>query len=241
MRQYDGELIEVWHEAGSDGPLLAGRIACPDTARPGPGQYLLATRSTAPAEPLAAAVFAGDDFSGEAGSFVCAPPIPAAWTPGDRLSLIGPYGRGFRLPPGARRVALADLDETPSRLMGLVSQALHQGAAVTLFQSGKPDQLAELHLPISVEVYPLDAFSDALAWADYLAFDLPLRLLPAARAMLHINRDTRLPDPAQALIYTPMPCFGLAECGVCAVKSRSAGWLLACKDGPVFDLNALEW
>jgi hypothetical protein len=32
----------------------------------------------------------------------------------------------------------------------------------------------------------------------------------------------------------------MADCGVCGVKGRR-GWRLACKDGPVFDLNDLEW
>jgi NAD(P)H-flavin reductase len=42
------------------------------------------------------------------------------------------------------------------------------------------------------------------------------------------------------LILAPMPCAGLAECGACAVPARS-GWKLACLDGPVFDLRALDW
>jgi NAD(P)H-flavin reductase len=40
------------------------------------------------------------------------------------------------------------------------------------------------------------------------------------------------------LVVAPMPCGGLAECGVCAVTTRR-GWKLACKDGPVFDLGEL--
>jgi NAD(P)H-flavin reductase len=37
-----------------------------------------------------------------------------------------------------------------------------------------------------------------------------------------------------------MPCSGLADCGVCAVPARR-GYKLACKDGPVFDLDELDW
>jgi len=43
---------------------------------------------------------------------------------------------------------------------------------------------------------------------------------------------------AQVLVVTPMPCGGLAECGVCAFTTRR-GWKMACKDGPVFDLSEL--
>jgi hypothetical protein len=40
---------------------------------------------------------------------------------------------------------------------------------------------------------------------------------------------------SQVLIHTQMPCGAAAECGVCAVTTRSS-WKLACKDGPVFDM-----
>jgi ferredoxin len=42
----------------------------------------------------------------------------------------------------------------------------------------------------------------------------------------------------QMLIHTPVPCGGMADCGICAVTLRS-GWKLACKEGPVFDWKAL--
>ena len=41
---------------------------------------------------------------------------------------------------------------------------------------------------------------------------------------------------AQVLLHTPVPCGGVAECGVCAVTLRS-GWALACREGPVFALS----
>jgi len=43
---------------------------------------------------------------------------------------------------------------------------------------------------------------------------------------------------AQVLVRTPVPCGGIAECGVCAVTLKSE-WKLACKDGPVFDWGEL--
>jgi NAD(P)H-flavin reductase len=41
------------------------------------------------------------------------------------------------------------------------------------------------------------------------------------------------------LLRTQMPCGALAECGVCAVRTRG-GWKMACKDGPVFDWRELR-
>jgi dihydroorotate dehydrogenase electron transfer subunit len=53
----------------------------------------------------------------------------------------------------------------------------------------------------------------------------------------HASQRTALRE-AQILIHTPVPCGGVAECGVCAVTSKS-GWKLACRDGPVFDWREL--
>jgi dihydroorotate dehydrogenase electron transfer subunit len=44
----------------------------------------------------------------------------------------------------------------------------------------------------------------------------------------------------KALVMTPIPCGGIAECGACAVPAHR-GWKLACRDGPVFNLNELAW
>jgi hypothetical protein len=38
-----------------------------------------------------------------------------------------------------------------------------------------------------------------------------------------------------------MPCAGLAECGVCAVPAADKGYLLACEDGPVFEIETIAW
>ena len=71
-------------------------------------------------------------------------------------------------------------------------------------------------------------------WADYAAIDVKRDSLEALREGL-VERDQLRTNSAQALVRTPMPCSGLAECGVCAVTVRR-GWKLACKDGPVLGL-----
>jgi hypothetical protein len=42
----------------------------------------------------------------------------------------------------------------------------------------------------------------------------------------------------QILIHTSMPCGGIAECGVCALRTED-DWKLICKEGPVFDLREI--
>jgi dihydroorotate dehydrogenase electron transfer subunit len=91
-------------------------------------------------------------------------------------------------------------------------------------------------LPEAVEVQPLQALNEVCKWADTIAFDESRENLNQLKEMLGgLGRVAAVHD-AQILIHTPMPCGGLAECGVCAVASQRA-WKLACRDGPVFLLK----
>ena len=225
VRQGTGELVELYLEGGSTG----GRLLCPQNLIPAPGQYLLAQVPTS--DPLLPVpVFNAGPVPG---GFLVAPPVPQGWQPGTSLSLHGPLGRGFSLPASARRVALVPLGDTFARLKPLLPVALEQDASVTLISDlDLPD------LPPEVEVQPVSMLAEITKWADYLAIDLPCGSLPGLREMLGFTGRAQVAFNAQALVVTPMPCGGLAECGVCAVKARG-GWKMACKDGPVFSLKEL--
>jgi len=111
----------------------------------------------------------------------------------------------------------------------LISQALKQGAAVVLVCD------VDAHaLPDEVEVQPLSSLEDVMQWADYVAFDVGRENLPGLRERLGRQSQMSLKSEAQVLVHAPMPCGGVAECGVCSVMLRS-GSKLICKDGPVFD------
>ncbi len=129
----------------------------------------------------------------------------------------------------ARKVALVAFDDSPVRLYGLIARALKQGAAVVLVC----DVDAE-GLPDDVEIQPLSALDDVLKWADYTAFDVERENLFGLRERLGGQNQMSLKSEAQVFIHTPVPCGGIAECGVCSVVLKS-GWKLACRDGLVFD------
>jgi hypothetical protein len=93
---------------------------------------------------------------------------------------------------------------------------------------------------MTIEAHPLAALPESLVWADLLAIDLPLARLPELHGCLGLGAREPLPCLMQVLVLADIPCGGLAECHVCAVPV-GRGWKLACKDGPVFDLNELEW
>ena len=225
VKQGTGELVELYLESG----LTGGRLLCPQNLIPSPGEYLLA-HDPASNAPLSVPVFNAGPVPG---GFLVAPSIPPDWQPGLSLSLRGPLGRGFSLPASARRVALVLLGETAARLKPLIPVALGQDASVALVGDlDLPD------LPPEVEIQPVSALPEVAKWADYLAFDLPRESLPGVREKFGFGEQAKVPFEAQVLIVTPMPCGGMAECGVCAVTVRH-GWKMACKDGPVFSLDEL--
>jgi NAD(P)H-flavin reductase len=229
MRTFEGRVVEMQMLAGGQ---VGAWISCPQKWAPVPGQYLAAVSPAAAEIPLASPLFPSA-YSPQ--GFLAAAPLPLSWMPGSPLVLTGPLGRGFHLPNNSARIALAALGDSLARLLPLAEQALHQNAAVAIF--------ADCPLPVlppSLEAYPLSNLPEALSWPAYLALDLPLELLPGLRQRLGLPEGSRLPCTAEALISTPMPCRGMAECGACAVPA-SRGWKLACKDGPVFVCSEIVW
>jgi hypothetical protein len=213
----------------------AARFACHPTLIPAPGQYVLAQAQSEPDAPLAVPVFSAGPCPG---GFYAAPPLPADWQPGTRLSIRGPLGKGFQLPASSRFIALAAFTQNPARLLALTQQALAQNAAIILLTNDPPDGLSA-----AIEISPLSALPETLHWADYLALDLPRDALPAALKLIVTVSYSGI---GQALIETHLPCGGMGECGICAVSTSTGsvhslpkGYKLACKDGPVFDLKTL--
>ena len=205
----------------------AARLVCPAGVIPAPGQYVLATALPEEESALAQPIFSAGLCQG---GFYAAPPFPLHWRPGTHLTIRGPFGKGFQLPAAARFVALLAFGGHPARLLALAEAALTQNAGVVLLAEAAPQGL-----PAAIEISPLAALRETLAWADYVAIDLPRAALPE---VLRAVRQAAYAGAAQALVETPLPCAGMGECGVCAVSVHRS-YRLACKDGPVFDLKAL--
>jgi hypothetical protein len=208
----------------------AAHILCPQALIPAPGRYVIAHPRGSDSA-LAVPLFCSRSLED---GFLAAPAVPDAWVPGMLLHLRGPLGRGFNLPSSARRVALASFDVSPARLMALLGVALAQAASVVLVCENAPADL-----PLAVEVQPASALGDAIAWSDYLALDAPREVLPGLLRLPDLTGALKPACTAQVLVRTPLPCAGLAECGVCAVQAHG-GWKLACREGPVFNLGVLQ-
>jgi len=220
MHTAKGQVVELILENG----FRHAWISCPANMIPAPGQYLLA--SNASDSPLPVSIFYTSSASQ---GFIASAPLSDSWTPGAEIYLRGPLGRGFSLPVPARKIGLIAFDDAPSRLHGLIAPALKQGAAVVLVTDFASDSL-----PDEVEVQPMSALAEIVEWADYLAIDVARENLFELKECLESMKQARAGDDVQVLIRTPMPCGGVADCGVCAVTLKS-GWEMACKDGPVFE------
>ena len=224
MHTGKGSLVELILQGG----LRHARISCPSILIPSPGQYLLASNGSDASLPVP--VYHTESTPE---SFVAAP-VPDSWNPGTEVYLRGPLGRGFALPAVARKICLVAADESPTRLRGLIQTALKQSAAVALLT----DFPAE-NLPDEVEVHPLSSLGEILAWAEYSAFDVARdNLTVLMEKLAKQNRHISTWRDAEVLVRTPVPCGGIAECGVCAVTTRS-GWKMACKEGPVMNVKEL--
>jgi dihydroorotate dehydrogenase electron transfer subunit len=226
-----GRVIEIRLEAPGETSAL---IECPPGILPSTGQYLQAHAPDDPDVVLPVSLFAcrfPPPAVEDKSLFESAPPVPASWQPGTPLILRGPLGRGFQLPRPLKRLGLAAIGHSASRLLPLIDSA----AEIALFSNSLPPDL-----PALVEVNPLSALPDGLAWANFFAIDCPLEQLPTLPGLLRIEADSPLPCPAQILVSTPMPCGALAECGVCALPAKR-GYKLACKDGPVFEWGEIRY
>jgi len=224
MSTAKGQVVELFLGNG----LRQTRIVCPENLIPSAGQYLLA--SDASDSPLSVSLFYTDSSSG---GFITTSSLPPSWNPGQEIYLRGPLGQGFALPVSARKVVLIALDDSLVRLYGLIAPALKQDAAVVLVCDVDTEGL-----PDEVEVQPLSALEEVLKWADYAAFDAERGNLHGLRERLGGGKQASLKCEAQVFIHVPVPCGGIADCGVCSVMLKS-GWKLACKDGLVFDLREI--
>jgi dihydroorotate dehydrogenase B-like protein len=213
-----GRVIELILQDG----LRSARLSCVENLIPSPGQYLFAEDASSL---LPVPLFYTDSVPS---GFIAASPVPDSWSPGAEIRLRGPLGRGFVLPVLSRRVALVAYDDNPTRLRGLIRPSLSQNAAVVLVGAA-----VSADIPDEVEMQPSSALSEVCEWADYIAVDVARENLPRLKESLgKLNRISAAPE-AQVLIRTPVPCGGMADCGVCAVTLKS-NWMMACKDGPVF-------
>jgi hypothetical protein len=230
MKTFVGKINEISQNGRGD---LQATVLLSGGKKPQPGQYLQAHRIADQDAATPTTLFPGGITAEEQEeTFSTAPPIPPHWGPGDELLLRGPLGKGFNLPSHTSRLALAALGEDCAHLLPLAAIVMGRGGEVALFTENNPARL-----PAQLEISPLASLEKALLWANFLAVSGSLEQVANLKAELYPKQ--MMPCPAQALVLIPMPCGGMAECGVCALPDQKRQTMLACEDGPVFDWEQL--
>ncbi len=177
--------------------------------------------------------------------------------PGDTLSLLGPLGRGFTVPPGPARVALVGGGIGIAPLVFLASWLIAGGLApdsIKAFLGGRSDadllcadDFSEMALQVSTTTDDGSAgkkglvtgpLESALAAGD-------TQMVYACGPVGMLKRVAALAEKykvaCQVSIETIMAC-GMGACMGCAVKSkdpREDKCRHACLDGPVFDAGQI--
>lgn len=155
---------------------------------------------------------------------------------GERVSLIGPLGRGFDLRRGIRRLLLATVTGPVGPLLGLAARALAMDVSVSLILEPRAARDLAAIVPGAVEVVPASAASlwevaaGQLAWADQVAIAAPVEGLPRWGG-------PALSGKVQCFVEQRLAC-GLGWCGSCLTDTRR-GPRRVCTGGPVFDLREL--
>src|SRR5690606_32462233 len=85
--------------------------------------------------------------------------------PGDRLDVLGPRGRGVRLPHGAAHLLV--IASALERLLPAIRHALANGLAVTALTPRSANLL-----PADVEIHRGPVTAELAAWADVVLLDV---------------------------------------------------------------------
>ncbi len=168
---------------------------------------------------------------------------------GDRLLLLGPLGRPFRLEEGRRTACVAGgVGLAP--FLFLASEARRGGQDVTLIYGERTgDRVFDPELLTELTAGPADVWTEdgavgrrgrVLEGLDLS--DDPVVLGcgpdPMLRALASLARE-RGAD-LQVSVEEHMGC-GVGTCQGCVVRSADGRWVKSCIEGPVFDATELDW
>jgi dihydroorotate dehydrogenase electron transfer subunit len=162
-----------------------------------------------------------------------------AMAPGDRLSCLGPLGKGFGLAAGPRTVALLSggLGVAPMPLAAKEASSL--GIHVTWVHGARSGDELCAETGGDQVIWATDDGSKGFAGTVVAAApDADLILACGPNRMLAAVAE-RWPD-ALVAVETYMGC-GTGVCLGCAVPLRRGGYDRACKEGPVYRAADIEW
>ncbi len=177
---------------------------------------------------------------------------------GGTVTLFGPLGNGFAVPPEARNLLLVAGGIGIAPLLFLAEQAKSRGCGVRLLRgaSGEPKPSGEANppqhypeglLPLGVEARTITTSPDGergmvvdlltpdvVGWADRVFACGPMPMYKTMAQMPELKNK-----PVLVSLEVRMGC-GLGACYGCTVRTKG-GLRQVCRDGPVFELGDILW
>lgn len=232
-------------------------LFCPDIAGAAcPGQFVMARVDEGPS-PLLRRPFSIHDTDGKGLVRLLVKIVGqgtrllSAFEKGRELSVLGPLGKGFDIPPGLKSACLAAGGIGVAPLLFLGRALAAKGVSCKVLVGGRTagDLLCAKDfeaLGLEVRLATQDGSAGRQGMVTSLLAELlskePPEMIYACgpQAMLKVAgvmaRDAGV--ACRVSLESVMAC-GMGVCLGCAVKSVSGKTLHACKDGPVMDANVL--
>lgn len=231
MKRLFATLTEIWQTPAGN----AGKLHIPELKQVDPGQYFQVWRK-GEIDLIPEIVYS---TSLAHNGYIDFDRFPVQFYPGDRVVLWGPLGHGFSIPPRSKLLYLVSSKPDISRLKPVAELAIAKGLPVSLIVNGFDLQYWHKDLPAAIEIQAFSDLSNIVSHPGYVVTEIDATHdLDVSEKIKEEIPEALLKHQGQVLIYTAMPCIGMAECGVCAIKTKK-GWRFTCKDGPVFLLKDL--
>ena len=171
--------------------------------------------------------------------------------PGERVDILGPAGNGFSIEPGSRHLLLVAGGIGIAPLCFLAQEALKKDLNVRILAGARTaDQLCPSQLiPGGCEVITVTEDGTAgekgmvtgllennTAWADQVFICGPSPMFKAIAGPFRLSLKEK---PVQVSLEVRMGC-GTGICYACSIKT-TRGMQQVCRDGPVFDMEEIDW
>ncbi len=167
--------------------------------------------------------------------------------PGENVILNGPLGRGFPELARGEKVWIVVGGSGAAVLPIIVSSAKEAGALLKAFYGARTEALLMQFDSAEADIATDDGSKGfhgtvvELLKKELLVSE-PEKIFACGPTSMLVNVQKEFGDRIQTFISveTPMAC-GMGLCQGCPVKKKDGtGYLLACKDGPVFDARQVE-
>jgi len=172
---------------------------------------------------------------------------------GSPIDVLGLLGNTFEIAPRSTHLLMVGGGVGAAPLILLAREAVARGLSVTyLLGAMNADGLLDAaELPNEVEYvvatddgsaghqgFVTDLVAGYMQWADQIFACGPGPMFGSLRCVVLANRMGKRPS-VQVSVERTMAC-GVGACLGCMVETKS-GMRTSCVDGPVFDMDALEW